>query len=100
MYEVLAEIMAPDWKTPAFNDSNRVPAESLATALTLFPDNPLLRFAASKGRDGKAPAFTSRDLPWAGWRVMLCGWARDDNFLLFDSGPLEVEHYPDCPPNP
>ena len=84
-------LMMPDGTVPSINDSGRGPAAKVAEArLPLFPEDPLLRWAA-RG-EGEKPAWTSEALPWAGLCVMRTGWTAADSWVLFDGGPFGKAH--------
>jgi hypothetical protein len=84
----------PDWATPAFNDSGRVGVlRYLQEALSLFPDDPVLQWAASQGKRGQPPAFTSYLFPYAGFMVMRSAWGDPDaRYLCMEAGPFGYGH--------
>ncbi|MCD6351130.1 MAG: alginate lyase family protein, partial [Armatimonadetes bacterium] len=83
----------PDWATPAFNDSGRVGiARYMEQAAELFPDEPVFRWAATGGTEGRPPKFTSHLFPYAGWCIMRSGWDRDDRYLCMEAGPFGYGH--------
>jgi len=93
LFELYLKVMTPDRSTPATNDNSPVDVPAfLRKALERFPRNELFRWAATGGREGAAPAYTSLVLPYAGYAVMRSGWERDANFLCFDFGPVGYRH--------
>lgn len=84
----------PDWATPAFNDSPRGNILGhMLDAAKLFPDDPLIRWAATRGKEGKAPDFTSYMFPYAGFIVMRSAWADPDaRYLCMEAGPFGYGH--------
>ncbi len=85
-------LMEPDGALPDINDGSYSDvSELLQPKLRLF-DNPLLLWGASKGRDGKAPEYTSIALPYSGFFVFRSGWSSDDVYALFDSAPFGRGH--------
>jgi hypothetical protein len=92
-YECFLRIMAPDRFTPATNDNGPqdVPA-IMKGALRRFPNHEDFRWAATDGKEGRAPNYTSIVLPYAGFAAMRSGWKRDDNMLYFDFGPVGYRH--------
>ncbi len=94
-YEHYLRLMAPDRKLPQFNDCNgEIDGKSgLAAGFSIFPHRTDFQWVASDGASGTPPSFTSATYPWAGYNVMRSGWARTDNYLCFDTGPLGSGHY-------
>lgn len=84
----------PDWATPAFNDSGRVGIlRYCQDAAKLFPDDPVIQWAASQGTAGQAPAFTSYLFPYAGFMVFRSGWGDPDGrYLCMKAGPFGYGH--------
>lgn len=94
-YEYSVKLMTPNFNQPRLNDSWAVGMERLYSRdpAVMFPQNELFKWVATKGKAGKAPAFKSVLLPWAGYIAMRTGWEPDANYLLFDVGPLGKGHY-------
>ena len=92
-FEYYLRIMKPDRRTPALNDSGR---GGVARWLTLgaqyFPHRDDFTYAATNGRQGRQPEFTSCRLDHAGWCVMRTGWTPEAKYLLLDAGPFGTGH--------
>lgn len=92
-FDACLRVMAPDGKLPPVNDSSRPSARGvLARGAPLFPGRPEFAWAASRGRRGDPPRWTSAFLGHAGLAVLRSGWEGDANGLVFDVGPLGVAH--------
>ncbi len=82
-----------DFRLPALNDGeNTDVAYWCAEGLKYFPEKEHLRFFASAGREGTAPAEKDTILPYCGIAVLRDGWDRDDQWAFFESGPLGRAH--------
>lgn len=92
-YDYYVKLMAPDRRTPAYNDNRPVDVVPLLDrASELFPDRAEFRWIASDGQDGHPPEYASYYLPFAGAGAMRSGWERDANYLGFDFGPVGYRH--------
>jgi hypothetical protein len=76
---------------PMFNDSDH---GSMASTLRAYAtaDRPEFQYVLSHGTEGKAPAYTSVALPYAGQYVMRSGWDEQALYLAFDAGPYGGGH--------
>ncbi len=93
MYLLYAKLVRPNHRLPDLNDGNRRDIRrEMRDALVLFPDDPVFRFFASEGREGRAPDFLSTVLPYSGIAVMRTGWGEDAIWALFDGGPFGNAH--------
>jgi len=95
MYVCDLYMAEPDGRLPDLNDgSRRSVKESLAVgAREVAPDHPTLRWAATDGREGAAPADTSRLFPYAGWMAMRSGWGGpEERYGLLEAGPYGYGH--------
>lgn len=93
MYDMNLGAMSPDRDVPPYNDSWHVDVPHLlADGLALFPKRADWRWIAAEGKEGKAPGYTSRLFPYAGWAVMRSGWERNARFLMMDCGPFGYGH--------
>jgi len=73
------------------NDSSAVDIAAKAREGLELGDDPLLRWAATRGREGQAPP-DSTALPYAGFYAMRGGWKPNDFFLFFRAGPTGIAH--------
>jgi hypothetical protein len=92
MYEYNLRAMTPEGRLPPLNDAGYTRVlSSLAEGSELFGRDDFL-WAAGGGAEGRAPGYTSVAFPYAGQYVMRSGWAADDRYLLFESGPFGIGH--------
>ncbi|WP_245376098.1 LamG-like jellyroll fold domain-containing protein [Paenibacillus eucommiae] len=93
MYQYLMYIAKPDGTAPLINDSNiTMLRERLLEGSALF-DREDMKYVATKGNEGTAPAHTSYGFPYAGQYAMRSGWDSNALYLAMDAGPLGVSHY-------
>lgn len=92
MYDYNLKAMDPEGFLPPLNDAGRTAVrESLREGHELFGRDDFL-WAATRGGKGRAPAYTSVALPWAGQYVMRSGWEPDALYCLFEAGPYGTGH--------
>ena len=92
-YEFFLNLMMPDGKLPAINDSDWDDvAPHITTAANLFSARKDFAFFATKGERGKEPKYKSIWMPWAGWYIMRSGWDKDAFYALFEVGPYGTGH--------
>ena len=92
MYQAPVVVMDPGGKVVGTNDSPAYDAAKMAReGLRLFPDDPLLRWAASGGKEGRGLPDSTL-LPYAGFYALRGGWRPDDLFLFFRAGPVGTGH--------
>jgi len=94
MYGYAAWTARPDFTHPSLNDSGGVSGSAAAWAARggeLFGRDDL-RWAATSGKDGSPPDFTSRAFEDAGVYVMRSGWDPDARYLILDAGPYSAAH--------
>ncbi len=92
MYRAPVLMMDQQGNVVPTNDSVEISASVKAReGLRYLGDDPLLKWAATNGREGVAPP-TSDMLPYAGFYAMRGGWRPDDVFLFFRGGPAGIGH--------
>jgi len=91
MYKALVLVMDQSGNVVPTNDSWVINAATLAPRGLKLGDDPLLEWAASRGRQGTAPPDSTM-LPYAGFYAMRSGWKLDDLFLFFRGGPIGIGH--------
>lgn len=90
---VYLHLMTPDRRVPRCNDSGAVDVPGfLRDKLQHYPRRGDLRWIATDGAEGTAPAETSHAFPYAGYYVIRSGWQREANYLAFDAGPPGNSH--------
>jgi hypothetical protein len=86
-------LMTPDGDLPRLNDSWHVDVRGvLATGFKLFPHRADFQWAATGGREGAPPAFTSYCFPHSGLAVLRTGWDANACYAAFDAGPYGTKH--------
>ncbi len=84
----------PDGRIPAWSDSDSGSYLDLLALAADVLDDDELRYVATRGRAGAAPASRCADFPVAGYHVQRSGWGEreesyaDERFLVFGCGPL------------
>jgi hypothetical protein len=93
MFEYFVALYMPDGRMPSLNDGSwGTVAKNLARGWELFPSRSDFQYLSTGRKQGKAPAQTSWDMPYAGWHIMRSGWGMDDSYLLFETGPYGAGH--------
>lgn len=91
MYRAPVLVMDQSGHDVATNDSTIVDIAGKAREGLQLADDPLLEWAASRGRKGEAPPLSDA-LPYAGFYAMRGGWKPSDTFLFFRAGPTGIGH--------
>ena len=85
--------MQPTRQTPPLNDSSAGDVQRwMATGAEFFPKRDDFRWVATDGAEGKPPAQTSYEFPYAGQLIMRSGWDRSAVWLCMDAGPYGMGH--------
>ncbi len=93
MYAVYPKIAAPDFRTPAVNDSGREnAAQVLKNALLYLPGRDEYRYFASERAEGQPPEFRSLLLPYSGMVIFRSSWERDALWAYMDASPFGKAH--------
>ncbi len=93
MYSVYPKIAAPDFRTPAVNDSGRENAAAiLKRALCFLPDKDEYRYFASERAEGEPPAYKSLLLPYSGMVIFRSSWEKDALWAYMDASPFGKAH--------
>ncbi len=93
MLEVLVKLAKPNMELPDIGDGHAMALTStVGTYAADFPDNPVIQWAASEGKEGHKPEYTSVVLPYSGFAVMRTGWEADALYACFDAGPFGACH--------
>lgn len=86
----------PDYNTPMFGDS--WPVEKAARIKQfqgwskVFPDNPVIKYFATDGAEGKVPEYLSHSLPNAGFYTFRNGWNDQSTVMVLKAGPPAEFH--------
>ena len=79
---------------PAKNDAGmgRLSTQT-AKGVRFFPNNEVLLWAATNGKEGKRPDFTSSYLPHSGFAVFRTGWGDDEVSAFFDASNMGANKF-------
>lgn len=93
MFNYFLYSMQPTRQTPPLNDSAAGDVERwMAMGAEFFPSREDFRWLATDGKEGRPPAQTSYEFPYAGHLLMRSGWQRDAVWLCMDAGPYGMGH--------
>ena len=93
MFDYFLFSMQPTRRTPALNDSGAGDVTRwMETGAKLFPKREDFLWVATDGKQGKAPAQTSYQFPYAGQFIFRSGWDRNALWLCMDGGPFGFGH--------
>jgi heparan-sulfate lyase len=96
MIMATANISFPDYSTPMFGDawafdkSGRI-KQYLSWSKT-FPQNKLIKYFATEGKEGSLPHYTSYDLPNGGFYTFRNGWSNASTVMVLKAGPPAEFH--------
>lgn len=86
----------PDYSNPCFSDAKR---SSMRAELAnyrawsaLFPDNAQIRYFATEGKEGEAPANLSKGFLDSGFFAFRNGWGKDATVMVIKAGPAGEWH--------
>ncbi len=93
MLELFVKLVKPDGVEPNIGDGHGMALTTLTGAFIKdFPNNQLLRWAATGGKEGTAPDYNSIVLPYSGTAALRTGWGEDALYATFDGGPYGMSH--------
>ena len=84
----------PDGQIPAISDADSGSYKDVLRRAAAVLDRQDLRYVASGGRTGRAPAERNAGFPHGGYYVQRSGWGdggarfEDERYLILDAGPL------------
>lgn len=100
MIEAYYNVMLPDYSMPMFSDlSRKVKRDALKNFYLwtkYFPENEQIRFFATEGKAGKAPAYTSKAFKMSGFYTFRNNWTEKATALVLKAGPPAGWH---CQPD-
>ena len=98
MTDYTMQIITPDGKSVAFNDSDAAGGENFCKFLVKTGrqyDRADWVYVGTRGQEGTVPSVTSQAFDHGGVYVMRTGWDRETVFLAFDGGPWGKSHQHD-----
>jgi len=91
MIMALISITLPDYNTPMFGDSWLSSKDFRMTQFTswtkIFPTNKAIKYFATDGKEGQAPAFLSKALSNAGFYTFRSGWDKNATVMVLKASP-------------
>lgn len=98
MIEVVYNYSYPDYANPMFSDFHgqheMIPLyEEWAK---VFPDDGMITWQATKGKEGKTPDYLSREFPVSGIYCLRNGWTSEATVMIMKAGPKGEWH---CQPD-
>lgn len=87
-FDFALAVHQPGGGMPSFSDGDARGFEPLLLQGAALFGRDDLRFVATRGAQGRAPAFRNAHFAASGYHVLRSGWARDAQHLVFDCGPL------------
>lgn len=98
MIEVIYNYSFPDYCNPMFSDfhgqRDMIPLYSMWSEV--FPEDGMIKWLATKGRQGKVPDYTSRAFSVSGYYCMRNGWDSTATVMVMKAGPKGEWH---CQPD-
>lgn len=86
----------PDHGYPMFSDAKKESGKNMMKNynqwLKVFPENEVIRFYATKGKDGHLPAHLSKGLTNGGFYTFRNGWDKDATVMVLKASPPAFWH--------
>jgi len=96
MMEVTANISFPDYNNPMFGDSwlsdKNARIKLFASWSALFPQNGLLKYFGTDGKQGKLPDYLSHAFSNGGFYTFRNGWKEQSTVMIVKAGPPAEFH--------
>jgi heparan-sulfate lyase len=91
MVEATVNMSFPDYNNPMFGDSWPVDKEGRIKQFQgwskTFPDNPIIKYFATDGKEGAVPNYLSHALPNAGFYSFRNGWNKQSTIMILKASP-------------
>lgn len=98
MIEVIYNYSYPNYHNPMFSDfhgqRDMIPLYTMWAKV--FKDDGMIKWLATKGREGSVPDYTSRAFPVSGYYCMRNGWDSTATVMVMKAGPKGEWH---CQPD-
>lgn len=86
----------PDYTYPVFSDAKLVDKSSMLKSYAgwakAFPDNEVIRYYATDGREGRRPSYLSNALATSGFYTFRNGWDKDATVMVLKASPPGAFH--------
>ncbi len=93
-------ICFPDYSNPCFSDAKLTPKKEVLKQYKdwsrLFPENQLIRYFATEGKEGALPEYRSKAFPTSGFFVFRNSWGPEAMQMVVKAGPKAFWH---CQPD-
>lgn len=100
MIRFYMNVCYPDYTNPCFSDAKKGDPQTEQANyrewLKLFPENRQIRYFATDGREGEAPANLSKGFLKSGFFAFRNGWKKDATVMVVKAGPKGEWH---CQPD-
>lgn len=102
--EFVADLIYPNYSIDNFNDtrnssySKSVIIKNLNSYKSMFPENNLIKWMASEGKEGTIPSYTTKAYPESGYYMLRDGWKSDGMMMVLknnDNGGNKWHCQPD-----
>jgi hypothetical protein len=91
--EVNIKIMMPNRRLPDINDGRMISVHEILEPKTyIFPENQMIHWLLSDGKEGEKPEELSYIFPYAGIGIYRDSWEKYATYVLFDGGPVGRAH--------
>ncbi|PIF34430.1 heparan-sulfate lyase [Flavobacterium sp. 9] len=96
MILVTANMSFPDYSNPMFGDSwifdknSRI--KQFLSWSKIFPENGLIRYLGTDGKEGSLPNYTANEFPNGGFYAFRNGWNNKSTVLILKAGPPAEFH--------
>jgi heparan-sulfate lyase len=91
MIMALVSITLPDYNTPMFGDSWLTNKDfrmaQFASWAKVFPENKVIQYFATDGKEGQSPVFLSKALSNAGFYTFRSGWDKNATVMVLKASP-------------
>lgn len=96
MIMAMVNFSFPDYQSPMFGDSwladKNVRIRQYQNWLKVFPQNEIIRYYATAGREGRSPAWLSKGLTTAGFYTFRNGWDKNATVMVLKASPPAFFH--------
>ena len=86
--EFVADLIYPNYSIDNFNDTRNVSytksvlLKNLKNYQSMFPENNLIKWMASEGKEGTTPGYTTKAYPESGYYMLRDGWKSDGMMMV------------------
>ena len=93
MFYMPVKLTTPAGVTPCLNDGGALSVKKVSTrGIGMFPDDEVLKYFATDGKEGKTPDYTTAVLEYSGMVAFRTDWSADATYGFLDAGPFGEGH--------